>query len=126
MKLVWENKKHDLDLPTKCTYYSLNHENPLLPQVGNKLVNVDGVLISLDPLQHGVQCDEGACPANTSTAVHQEGVLFVVRVCLPHSLDEVDHGDGIGGYSMIRPGQVVEQGHLKGRHIWLFGLMKTQ
>ena len=125
MKLVWENKKHDLDLPTKCTYYSLNHENPLLPQVGNKLVNVDGVL-GLDPLQHGVQCDEGSCPANTSTAVHQEGVLFVVRVCLPHSLDEIDHGDGICGYSMIRPGQVVEQGHLKGRGIWLFGLMKTQ
>ena len=98
-----------LPLPnvTIPAYYSLNHENPLLPQVGKKLVNVDCVL-SLDPLQHGVQCDEGACPTNTSTAVHQEGVLSVVRVCLPHSLDEIDHGNGIGRYSMIRPGQVVE------------------
>ena len=103
------------------THHCLYHEHPLLPEVTDKLINVEGVLL-LHPLQHGVQCDEGACPAHTSTAVHQEEVLLVVRMCLPHSLDEVDHGDGIGGHSMIRPGQVMEQGHFKGWRVWLLRL----
>ena len=100
-------------------YRCLDHQHPLLPQVADKLKDVDRVLC-LYPLQHGVQCDEGACPAHTSTAVHQEEVLSAVGVGLPHSLDEVDHGDGIGGHSMIRPGQVVEQSHFKRWGVWLF------
>ena len=88
-------------------------------------MNVDGVLC-LYPLHHGVQCDEGACPAHTSTAVHQESVLPGVRMGLPHSLDEVDQGEGIGGHSMVRPGQVVELGHFKGWSVWLSSLRKDQ
>ena len=87
----------------RCTHRCLDHQYPLLPQVGDELKDADGVLC-LHPLHHGVQCDEGACPAHTSTAVHQEEVLPAVRMCLPHSLDEVDHGDGIGRNSMVRPG----------------------
>ena len=49
-----------------------------------------------------------------------------VRMCLPHSLDEVDHGDGIGRNTMVRPGQVVEQGDLKGSGIWLFTLKQVE
>ncbi len=39
--------------------------------------------------------DEGACPPNT-TAVNQEDVRLGIRMCLSHSLNEVDYGDGIG------------------------------
>ena len=88
------------------------HQHPLSPQIADELKDVDGVLC-LYPLHHGVQCDEGACPAHTSTAVHQEEVLPAVSMCLPHSLDEVDHGDGIGRNTMVRPGQIVKQSDLK-------------
>ena len=81
-------------------------------------------VLCLDPLQHGVQRDEGACPAHTSAAVHQQQVLHIVGVTLPHSLDEVDHGDGIGGHSMVRPRQVVEQRHLKWGTLRLIRLHK--
>ena len=106
------------------TYRCLHHQHPLFPQVADKLKDVDGVLC-LYPLHHGVQCDEGACPTHTSTAVHQEEVLPAVRMCLPHSLDEVDHGDGIVWNTMVRPGQVVEQGDLKWWGVWLFTLKQT-
>ena len=98
---------------------------PTFPQVGDKLKDVDGVLC-LYPLHHGVQCDESACPDHTSTAVHQEEILPAVRMCLPHSLDEVDHGDGIGRNTMVRPGQVVEQGDLKGSGICLIPLKQVE
>ena len=39
-------------------------------------------------------------------------------MCLSHSLDEVDHGDGIGRYSMIRPGKIMILGHLKWWSVW--------
>jgi hypothetical protein len=41
-------------------------------------------------------------------------------MCLPHSLDEVDHGDGIVGNTVVRPGQVVELSDLERGDIWLF------
>ncbi len=77
-------------------------------------MNIDG-LFSFDPLHHGVECDEGACPPNTSTAVNQEEVCLGIRMCLSHSLDEVDHGEGIGRDSMIWPCKVVKQRDLKWR-----------
>ena len=110
-----------LYLQPSITYWCLYHQDPLLPESGDKFINVE-VILSLDPLQHGVQRDEGACPAHTSAAVHQQQVLPVVRMRLPHSLDEVDHGDGIGGHSVVRPGQVVEQCHLKGGTLRLIRL----
>ena len=39
-------------------------------------------------------------------------------MCLSHSLDEVDHGDGISRYSMIRPGKIMILGHFKGWSVW--------
>ena len=92
-------------------YQGLHHQHPLFPQVYDKLIDVDGILC-LYPLHHGVQCDEGACPAHTSTAVHQEEVLPAVRMCLPHSLDEVYHGDSIVWNTMVRPGQIMELNNL--------------
>ena len=85
------------------SYHCLHHQHSLLPQVSDKLIDVYCVLRSY-PLQHGVQCDEGASPAHTSTAVHQQSVLLGVRMAFPHSPDEVDHGKGIGRHPMIRPG----------------------
>ena len=106
-----------------CTYHCLHHEHPLFSQFTDILINIDG-LLCLDPLQHVVQGDEGASPAHTSTTVHQQQVLPGVGVCLSHSLDEVDHGDGIGRYSMIRPGKVMILGHFKGWSFWFFTLGK--
>ena len=80
--------------------YSFEVENLHLarPESWDKLVTELVTIFRFDPLQHGVQHDEGACPAHTSAAVHQQQVLPVVRMRLPHSLD----GDGIGGHSMVR------------------------
>ena len=94
------------------SYHSLHHQDSLLPQVGDKLVDVDGSLCP-DPLQHVIQRDEGASPPHTSTAVHQESVLPGVGMTLPHSPGEVDHGEGIGWHAMIRPGQIVKLSHFK-------------
>ncbi len=59
--------------PLVPTNHCLNHQYSLLSQILNELKNIDG-FFSFDPLYHGVECDEGACPPNTSTAVNQEGV----------------------------------------------------
>ncbi len=79
---------------TYLTNHCLDHQHSLLSQALDKLINIDAFLC-LDPLHHWVECDEGACPPNTSTAVNQEDVRLGIRMCLSHSLDEVDHGDGI-------------------------------
>ena len=108
-------------MPCSITYHCLHHEDPLFSQFTDILVYIDG-LLCLDPLQHVVQGDEGASPAHTSTTVHQQQILPGVGVCLSHSLDEVDHGDGIGRYSMIRPGKVVILDHFKGWSVWFLTL----
>ena len=46
-------------------------------------------------------------------------------MCLSHSLYEVDHGDGIGRYSMIRPGKVMILGHFKGWCVWFLTLKRN-
>ncbi len=103
------------------TNHCLDHQHSLLSQALDKLINIDGFLC-LDPFHHGIECDEGACPPNTSTAVNQEDVHLGIRMCLSHSLNEVDHGDGIGRDSMIWPCKVVEQCDLKCWLIWLVTL----
>ena len=45
-----------------------------------------------------------SCPSHISTAVQQEEVLPAVRMCLSHSLDEVDCGDGIVWNTMVSSG----------------------
>jgi hypothetical protein len=47
-------------------------------------------------------------------------------MCLPHSLDEVDHGNSIFWNTVVRPGQVVELSDLKGRGAWLLRLRGDQ
>ena len=73
-------------------------------------VHVDRALRH-DPLQHGVQQDEGSGATHARTAVHQHGLL--VLVVLPHSADEPDEGRGIVGHAMVRPAQEQEVGHLQ-------------
>ncbi len=103
------------------TNHCLDHQHSLLSQILNKLINIDS-FFSFDPLHHCVECDEGACPPDTSTAVNQEDVRLGIRMCLSHSPDEVDHGDGIGRDSMIWPSMIVKQCDLKWRLIWLVTL----
>ena len=116
MKMYWDCRWRTFSyegLAKQCTYHSLYHEDSLFSQFTDILVNIDG-LLCLDPLQHVVQGDEGASPAHTSTTVHQQQILPGVGVCLSHALDEVDHGDGINRYSMIRPRQDNDTGSLQG------------
>ena len=87
------------------TYQSLDHEHALGPHVAQELVHVDRVL-SLHPLQHAVQQDEGACPAHPGTAVDQHGGTILV-VFLPHTANEADEGGGKLGNAVIWPAQEV-------------------
>ena len=45
-------------------------------------------------------------------------------MCLSHSLDENDHGDGIVWNIMAK--YIVEQGDIKGSGIWLFTLKQVE
>ena len=98
-------------------YWSLDHEYSLLPESAHKLVDVDG-LLRLDALQHIVQCDKCACPAHTCTAVDHHEVLLTVGVGLVHTLNEVDHGDGISRHPMVWPAKVVEQSYFTNWNFW--------
>ncbi len=60
------------------TNHCLDHQHSLLSQI-LKLIYID-VFLCFDPLQHGVECDEGTCPPNTSTAVNQEDVRLGIRM----------------------------------------------
>ncbi len=76
------------------TNHCLDHQHSLLSQI-LKLINIDVFLF--DPLQHGVECDEGTCPPNTSTAVNQEDVRLGIRmVFLTRLMKLTIYGDGIG------------------------------
>ena len=88
-------------------YQCLDHEHPLLAETNEELIHVDR-LLCLDPLQHGVQEDEGASATHPRTAVHQEGNALVFVVGLLYSLDEGDEGGGKPGHTMVWPrGEVV-------------------
>ena len=85
------------------THQSLNHQHPPPAQARQELIHVDR-LLSLDPLQHGVQEHEGPGPTDPCTAVDQErhSVLLVVGLLDP--ADEGDEGSGKLGDSVIGPG----------------------
>ena len=61
----------------------LDHVVPLGPEAGHVTVNVDGLLV-LEPLEHGVDDDEGASPANPGTAISSKLQRRFVgaRVCV--------------------------------------------
>ena len=73
-------------------------------------------------VQHGVQDNEGPCSPHTSTAVDQEGLGVTQRMSIADSTSQIDKGHPIRGYSVIRPGSVVELSHLKGWGKVLCGL----
>ena len=106
------------------TYWSLDHEYSLLPESAHKFIDADG-LLRLDELQHVVQCDKCACPAHTCTAVDHHEVLLTVGVGLAHTLDEVDHGDGISRHPVVWPAKIVEQSYFLNWSIWFNCLMET-
>ena len=85
------------------THQSLNHQHPPPAQTRQELIHVDR-LLSLDPLQHGVQEHEGPGPSHPCTAVDQErhSVLLVVGLLDP--ADEGDERRGKLGDSVIGPG----------------------
>ena len=88
----------------------LHHSHSFGPQIHHKLKDVY-ILLSLDSLHHAIQDNEGASPADSSTAVDQERILVGGRMDFIHLLDEVDKRHGISGYSMVRPGQIVKLHH---------------
>ena len=90
----------------------LHHSHSFGPQLHQELKDIY-ISFCLDPLHHAIQHNEGASPAYTSTAVDQEGILVGGRVDLIHLLDEVHNRHGIGWYTMIRPGQIVQLGHFQ-------------
>ncbi len=69
------------------SYQCLHHENSPLSHVSYKLIHIH-CLISLDPLEHGVQCDEGACTPHPCTAVDKQGPSQVLVVTFLNSPDE--------------------------------------
>ena len=95
------------------TYQGLHHEYTLGPHVTQELIHIDCVL-SLHPLQHAIQQDEGSCPTHTSTAVYQHG-RTILLVALPHTTNEGNEGGGKLGHSVIRPAKEVIVSHIQGR-----------
>ena len=91
-------------------YQCLDHEHSLLTEAHEELVHVDR-LLCLDPLQHGVQEDEGPCTTHPRTAVDQEGNLVVLVVGLLDYPDEGDERGGNLGHSVVWPRGEVVLGH---------------
>ncbi len=71
--------------------------------------------VQLHTVQHCVQDDECSCASDTSAAVYEEGAGIILGVCLTNCTGEVDEGHATGGDTVVWPGGVVEQGHLKHR-----------
>ena len=97
-------------VPHQC----LHEEDPLLPDVSDTVVDVDHTIL-FHSVQHDVQDNEGPCSPHTSTAVDQEGLGVTQRMSIANSTSEINEGHSIRGYSVIRPGGVVELSHLKRR-----------
>ena len=85
------------------------------------IIDVDHTIL-FHSVQHGVQDNEGPCSPHTSTAVDQEGLGVTQRMNIADSTSQIDERHSIRGYSVIRPGSVVELSHLKGWRKALRGL----
>ena len=83
--------------------------DPLLSHSRQALVDINAALRG-NPLQHGVQEDEGSGPTHPCTAVDQHGRLRVV--VLSQTADEGDECSGKLGHSVIWPAQELEMLHL--------------
>ena len=93
-------------------YQSLYEEHSLFPNVSNTIVDMYHPVL-LHTIQHRIQDDERSCSSDTSTAVYEEWAGIILGVCLTNSSGEVDEGHATGGDTVVWPGGVVEQGHLK-------------
>ena len=88
-----------------------------------EFVHVNRVL-SLYPLQHAVQQDEGARPTHPGAAVDQQREAAIFVVFPLHTADECDEGGGKLGHSMVGPGGEVVLCHTQWlgiRFIILYG-----
>ena len=83
----------------------LYHQRFLGAHVPHKLVHIQ-VASLFHAFQHGVQCDIGACPAHTSTTVHQDGP--VTGVIVAHTSNKFNEGGSKLGNTVIRPAQEME------------------
>ena len=92
-------------------YLGLHHQHSLGPHLLYELINVE-ILPIFHPLQHGVKSDEGARPAHTGAAVHQQG-RACGRMCFANTLDEVKHAGLVVRNSMVWPGCEVEVSHFQ-------------
>ena len=104
---------HTLSRP----HQSLHHQHSPLPHAPHKLVDINR-LFFLDPLQHGIQCDECPCPPHPCTTVDKQGPAQVLVVTFLNSSDEGDEGSGKLGDSMVRPRSEVKLGHLQRLVFW--------
>ena len=106
------------------THLSLDHQNSLGSHFLHEFWNVENSFL-LHPLHHCVQSDEGASPANTGTAVHQQGRARG-RVGLADALDEGKHAGLVGRNSVIRPGREVVVSHLQLSSVFIRGLKRRK
>ena len=82
--------------------------------MSDTVIDVDHIIL-FHSVQYGVQDNEGPGSPHTSTAVDQEGLGVTQRMSTTDSTSEIDKGHSIRGYSVIRPGGVVELSHFKRR-----------
>ena len=95
-------------------YQSLYEEHPLFPNMSNTIVDMYHPVL-LHTIQHRIQDNERPCASDTSAAVYKEWAGIILGVCLTNSTSEVDKGHATRGDTVVWPGGVVKQGHLKHR-----------
>lgn len=83
-------------------YLSLNHMTALSSEFQNALIHVDAC-ISLQNLQHDVQHDECAGPANSSATVHHQIGRIGGDMTLAYMSNEPQQSCGIARYPVIWP-----------------------
>ena len=95
-------------------HQSLDHVYSLVPHSCQELIHIDTGL-GHDPLQHGVQENEGSGTTHSCTAVDQHVGLGIV--VLTESTDESNESRCKLGYSVIWPTQELEMVDFQWRNI---------
>ena len=95
-------------------YQSLYEEHPLFPNMSNTIVDMYHPVL-LHTIQHRIQDNERSSSSDTSAAVYEEWAGIILGVCLTNSTSKVDEGHATRGDTVVWPGGVVEQSHLKHR-----------
>lgn len=96
------------------TYQCLDHEDPPLPHVVDKLIDVHVIYARVvNPLQHGIQGDERTSPTDSGTAVDQQLTVGILVVTFLNSTDERNERGCELWYSVIWPGGEVILDHIE-------------